>query len=243
MTTRNSFLLALVSVAALVGACAGGATPSSPPASSSPPFEGTVDTPEEAVAAVVAFEPRFAGISPVDPDVIGQSSWYTVTPASGVGAYIVEIRVGWGDCQAGCIDEHVWTYVVQPDGSVALQSERGDPVPGDAWPKPTDGGGETGISGVAVAGPTCPVETVGDPACAPRQVPNATIVVVDAGGADVGSVVTGLDGAFFIALPAGDYTLTGWPVEGLMGTPDPTAVTVTDGAVTEVQLSYDTGIR
>jgi hypothetical protein len=243
MTMRTALLLAIVSVAALVGACASSAAPSSSPAPSSPPFEGTVDTPEEAVAAVVAFEPRFAGIGPVDPDVIGQSSWYTVTPASGVGAYIVEIRVGWGDCQAGCIDEHVWTYVVQPDGSVALQSERGDAVPDDAWPAPTDGGGETGISGVAVAGPTCPVETLGDPACAPRQVADATIIVVDATGADVGTAVTGLDGAFFIALPAGEYTLRGAPVEGLMGTPDAMTVTVTDGAATEVQLSYDTGIR
>ncbi len=201
-----------------------------------------MDTPEEAVAAVVAFDPRFAGITPLLPDVIGQSSWYTVQEASGVGAYIVEIQVGWGDCQAGCINKHVWTYVVQSDGSVALQSESGDPVPGDAWPKPTDGG-LTGIAGVAVAGPTCPVETVGDPACAPRQVAGATIVVVDDAGAEVGTAITGADGAFFIAVPAGSYTLTGAPVEGLMGTPDATSVTVADGATTQVQLSYDTGIR
>ena len=118
-----------------------------------------------------------------------------------------------------------------------------NPVPGDAFPAPTDGGGESGISGVAVAGPTCPVETVGDPACAPRQVADATIVVVDGTGAEVGMAVTGLDGGFFIALPAGEYTLTGSPVDGLMGTPAPMAVTVADGAATEVQLSYDTGIR
>lgn len=133
MTSRRALLVAVVSLAVLVGGCASGAAPSSPPLASAPNV-GTVDTPEEAVAAVVAFEPRFEGITPVQPDVIGQSSWYTVTPASGVGAFIVEIQVGWGDCQAGCISRHVWTYVVQPDGSVALQSERGDPVPDDAWP-------------------------------------------------------------------------------------------------------------
>lgn len=242
MTTRVASLFAVIAVALIVGACAGGGGPSVAP-SASTPIVGTVDTPEEAVAAVTAFEPRFAGITPVLSDVIGQSSWYTVTPASGVGAYIVEIRVGWGDCQAGCIDEHVWTYVVQPDGSVTLQSERGDPVPGDAWPKPGDEVGVTGISGVAVAGPTCPVETVGDPACAPRQVAGATIVVADATGAEVGTATTGLDGGFFIAVPAGDYTISGAPVDGLMGVPDPTPVTVVEGAATEVQLSYDTGIR
>ena len=241
MTARRALLFAIVSMAVLVLGCASGAAPSSTP-DPSPPIVGVVDTPEEAVAAVVAFEPRFAGITPRSPDLIGQSSWSTVTAASGVGAYIVEITVWWADCQAGCISRHVWTYVVQPDGSVALQSEQGDPVPGDAWPVPT-AAGVTGISGVAVAGPTCPVETVGDPACAPRQVEGATIVAIDATGAEVGSAVTGLDGGFFIPVPAGSYTLTAGPVDGLMGQPQPLAVTVVDGAPAQVQLSYDTGIR
>ena len=92
MTAPRALLFALVSLAVLVGGCASSAAPSSPPsAGPSAPIVGTVDTPEEAVAAVVAFDPRFAGITPVIPDVIGQSSWYTVTPASGVGAFIVEI--------------------------------------------------------------------------------------------------------------------------------------------------------
>ena len=141
MTGRTVRLLAVAWVIVLVAGVRAAPRPTSPPASpSAAPIQGVVDTPEEAVAAVVAFDPRFAGITPVLPDVIGQSSWYTVQPASGVGAYIVEIHVGWGDCQAGCIDEHVWTYVVQPDGSVALQSERGEPVPEDAWSRPTVAG-------------------------------------------------------------------------------------------------------
>ena len=243
MTTRRTLLFAVVAMAALVAACASSATPSSPPSAvPSAPIVGTVDTPEEAVAAVVAFEPRFEGITPIMPDVIGQSSWYTVTPASGVGAFIVEIQVGWGDCQAGCISRHVWTYVVQPDGSVALQSERGDPVPADAWPTQGETG-RTGIAGVVVAGPTCPVETVDDPACAPRQIEGATIVATDEAGTEVATVVSGLDGSFFLAVPAGSYIVTGAPVEGLMGVPDPTTVTVVDGGVAEIQSVYDTGIR
>ena len=238
MTTRRTLLLVVVT-AALVAGCASSATPSAVP---STPIVGTVDTPEEAVAAVVAFEPRFEGITPVMPDVIGQSSWYTVMPASGVGAFIVEIQVGWDDCQAGCISRHVWTYAVQPDGSVALQSERGDPVPDDAWPAPGEIG-RTGIEGVAVAGPTCPVETVGDPACAPRQVEGATIVATDEAGNEIATVVSGLDGSFFLAVPAGSYIVTGALVEGLMGAPDPSTVTVVDGGVAQIQLGYDTGIR
>jgi hypothetical protein len=131
---RTLRLLAILWVVAVVGACASGAAPTSAPSSSAAPIQGVVDTPEEAVAAVVAFDPRFEGIAPLLADVIGQSSWYAVQPASGVGAFIVEMHVGWGDCQAGCIDQHVWTFVVQPDGAVALQSERGDPVPAEAFP-------------------------------------------------------------------------------------------------------------
>ena len=139
MTIRTVRLLAFAWIMMVATGCASGSAPTGPPASTSP-VQGVVDTPEEAVAAVVAFDPRFEGVKPVLPDVIGQASWYTVQPASGVGAFIVEMRVGWGDCQAGCIDEHVWTFVVQPDGSVALQSERGDPVPADAWSRPAVAG-------------------------------------------------------------------------------------------------------
>jgi len=216
-----------------------------------------VDTPEEAVAAVVAMDPRFTGIEPFNPDLIGQSSWYKVMPASGVGAYIVQIRIGWGDCQAGCIDEHLWSFAVLPDGTVNLQSESGDAIPPDAFPQPAGtgqtgggqtgggqtGGGQTGIAGVATAGPTCPVETIGDPACAPRPVADATIVVVDGSGVEVARTTTRADGAFFIAVPAGDYTVRGEPAEGLMGTPEPTAVSVSEGSASQVQLGYDTGIR
>jgi hypothetical protein len=240
MTNLRAILLALAA-AALVGACTGtAAQPSSSPSASL--GGGNVDTPEAAVAAVVATDPRFSGIEPFAPDLIGQSSWYKVMPASGVGAYLVQMRVGWGDCQAGCIDEHIWTFAVLPDGTVNLQSETGPAVPADASPQPA-GAGETGIAGVAVAGPTCPVQKVGDPACAPRPVADATIVVVDGSGVEVARTRTGMDGAFSVAVPAGDYTAAGEPVNGLMGTPGPIAVAVSEGSVSQIQLSYDTGIR
>ena len=61
-------------------------------------------------------------------------------PASGVGAYIVTVTVGWGDCPAGCIERHTWQYAVAPDGTVTLQAEDGGSVPPDAWP--TGGGSD-----------------------------------------------------------------------------------------------------
>ena len=99
-----------------------------------------------------------------------------------------------------------------------------------------------GISGIALAGPTCPVERPGDPACAPRPVAGATILIRDATGADVATIVTDAAGRFQVALPPGVYTVVGQPVEGLMGNPAPLDVEVAEGDVT-IELSYDTGIR
>lgn len=134
---RLPFAVTIAVVLVVMVACSG-AGPSAPASSAPPPspIGGPVTTPESAVAAVIAAEPRLTGIGPLDPGLIGQSSWYEVTPASGVGAFLVAIRVGWGDCPAGCINEHRWLYAVQPDGTVILQSEDGDPVPPEAWPSP-----------------------------------------------------------------------------------------------------------
>jgi hypothetical protein len=130
--------LLLISAALLVACCAAGSGASQPPADGGP-----VNTEDQAVARVVAREPRLAGIQKRDPEMIGQSNWYEVTPASGVGAFIVTVRVGWGDCQAGCIDEHTWVYAVLPDGTVNLQSDGGGEVPDAAWPS-TGASGDVG---------------------------------------------------------------------------------------------------
>lgn len=101
----------------------------------------------------------------------------------------------------------------------------------------------TGLAIGAVAGPTCPVEQPGDPACRPRPVAGATVIVMDREGATVARVVTDPEGLVTVALPAGDYVIQPQPVEGLMGTAEQQAVTVVDGALTPVTLAYDTGIR
>ena len=225
-------------VLALVLAGCGSATISPAPTIAPAP----VTTPEEAVARVIAQEPRLTGIGPRDLGLIGQSSWYEVMPASGVGAFVVTVRIDWGDCPAGCINEHSWTYAVLPDGTVDLQSEGGPAVPADAWPAP-GGAGRTGISIVATAGPTCPVEQPGDPACQPRPVAGAVVVVRDAAGTEAARAETDANGTVFIEVPAGEYVVEAQPVDGMMGTPAPTDATVADGVGTLVALGYDTGIR
>jgi hypothetical protein len=80
----------------------------------------------EAVARVLAQDPRFAGVGPQDPNLIGQSAWYEVSPA--LVGWRVTVTIGWGDCQAGCIARHAWVYDVDPAGAVTLVEERGDPL-------------------------------------------------------------------------------------------------------------------
>ena len=102
--------------------------------------------------------------------------------------------------------------------------------------------GDAGIGGIALAGPVCPVERPGDPACAPRPVAGATVVIRDAAGNEAATATTGGDGRYEVGLPPGRYTVEGLPVEGLMGNPAPVEVEVGEGFVT-VDLPYDTGIR
>ena len=249
MTNLRLRVLTLGILALVAGACASASASTSPSARASPSPSAPsaiplpITTPEAAWAAVVAHEPRFAGVLPRDRTLIGSSAWYEIRPASGVGAFVVSVTVGWGDCEAGCIDHHTWVHAVTPDGGVSTVSEQGPPSPGGILPV-GGGSGHTGISGVATAGPVCPVERVPpDPACAPRAVANATVTVLDGSGAIVASTTTGVDGSFVLDVPAGEYSVVGGSVEGVMRAPAPVAVKVSAGRVTAVDLGYDTSIR
>lgn len=104
--------------------------------------------------------------------------------------------------------------------------------------------GKVTVTGRAVAGPTCPVERPGDPACAPRPVAGATIVVTTSNGAEVDRTRTAPDGTFTLLLPEGDLTLVPRPVEGLMGTADPIPLSVRLASPpAPIEVRYDTGIR
>jgi hypothetical protein len=91
------------------------------------------------------------------------------------------------------------------------------------------------------AGPTCPVERVGDPACAPRPVKGARLRLH---GSSELTITTDASGtAVEAAVPVGPYRLVAQPVDGLMGIPAPLRVVITGGDATHVTVSYDTGIR
>jgi hypothetical protein len=118
----------------LLAACGPSSSDGTPPAASG----GTIDNPDEAAQFVIASDPRFAALElrPQDPELIGGCCWYEATAVE--GGYEVVIRVGWGDCPAGCINEHRWTYAVTADGGVTPAGESGAPVPPGPLP-PADG--------------------------------------------------------------------------------------------------------
>lgn len=220
MQRQSAIASALVALLLLSAACsAAGGSPGP-------------QTAAEAAQLALAQQARFAGIGPLDPNLIGQAAWYEVSAVD--DGWEVVIRIGWGDCPAGCISEHRWTYSVARDGTVALLGEEGDPLP-DA----------TGVRGSVTAGPTCPVVTnPPQPGCDERAVAGAVLVFTDASGTEVERATSAADGSFLVELAPGAYTLTAQPVEGLMGTPAPIEIEVEAGQpMTEVQVSYDTGIR
>jgi hypothetical protein len=135
MKTLTRALLAILLV--ILAACSSSAGASTPPgttvgqpsaaAPSAPAAGGAVTTPDEAAQRVIALDPRFAGLQPKNPDLIGGCCFYEATATA--DGFQVLVELGWGDCPAGCINRHRWTYKVGPDGTTTLLSETGDPVP------------------------------------------------------------------------------------------------------------------
>ena len=100
----------------------------------------------------------------------------------------------------------------------------------------------TGIRGVVLVGPTCPVERLSSP-CPPNPIA-ATVDVRDANDHEVARVHSGSDGRFQVQLAAGTYSLLGQPLNGNgLPRPVPVAAVVTAGRYTAVTVEYDSGIR
>jgi hypothetical protein len=100
----------------------------------------------------------------------------------------------------------------------------------------------TGVYGVVLAGPTCPVEQAGQSPCV-RPIFGATIAAFNSAGHLVRLAVSDTTGAYFLQLPPGTYTIVPQAVEGLLGVPAHTTVTVPHKAPVRLDLPYDTGLR
>ena len=140
----------MAALSIVVAACStdGGRSPgSSSPGSSLPapspwasvpvptptPIAVEVASAADAAALVIATDPRFEGAINLTPDVIGASRWWEAQ-ALADGAYRITLTIGWGDCPAGCINNHTWAFRVRADGEVTLLEESGDPVPEGSFP-------------------------------------------------------------------------------------------------------------
>jgi hypothetical protein len=130
---RAPALAVLIALSLVLAGClASGGTGGSPQSSVAAPTPTPVPAPvaslEDAAARAIATDSRFAGATQVQPDSIGLTKWWKgVSLAS--GAYQIDVFLGWGDCPAGCINYHQWSFEVAADGTVTPTGESGDPLP------------------------------------------------------------------------------------------------------------------
>jgi hypothetical protein len=101
------------------------------------------------------------------------------------------------------------------------------------------------VPGKVSASPTCPVvRNPPDPACSPRPVPGAVIVVLDGTGSEVARATSGPDGGFLLHLPSGTYQVVPQPVNGFVAAPSASDLTLDAGSQPPpLDIVYDTGIR
>ena len=125
LVTPISVALALAVILAACGG-GGGATPTPPPVKAP---GGAITTPQQAAARVGEVDQRFLGFAEQSGALIGASAWWT-SEAMTDGGFRITFTNGWGDCPAGCINKHNWTFEVTASGDVKLAGETGDPLPG-----------------------------------------------------------------------------------------------------------------
>jgi hypothetical protein len=104
----------------------------------------------------------------------------------------------------------------------------------------TPGAQATGVAGVALVGPACPVVRLDTPC--PDKPWEGTVAVQTPLGAEVARVETDAAGRFRFDLAPGDYVVVSL-TNGVFPSPASAEVTVVAGQVAEIQLLLDSGIR
>jgi len=99
----------------------------------------------------------------------------------------------------------------------------------------------SGIRGIVLLGPVCPVESADPSPCLTPYA--ASLVITDSDGNVITRVQSGADGTFEVLLPPGDYVIQ--PDNGPDGNPSsiPQPVTVGPDEFEQVEIDYDTGLR
>ncbi len=112
-----------------------------------------------------------------------------------------------------------------------------------ACAKGTAGGAtDSGIHGIVLLGPTCPVEQANSPC--PDKPMQTEVRVLDEQGTEVAKAHSGADGRFTVPLDPGKYTLVAvLPAGGGSQSAQPVAVTVIPHAFADAKVLVDSGIR
>jgi hypothetical protein len=100
----------------------------------------------------------------------------------------------------------------------------------------------SGVSGVVLAGPQCPVETVESP-CPDRPLPDVSVRVIGSDGRTVAEGRTDGTGHFSLDVAPGTYTAQAVVEPAGPTSAKPEQVTVSPAQFAEVTLTVDTGIR
>ncbi len=123
-----------------------------------------------------------------------------------------------------------------------------DPADAGGGTGGTGGSGGAGGTGADVSltievrrGPLTPVEQIGSDNTAPVE--DAVVVVRDAGGKEVGRLMSDANGIAQLALPAGNYVVGVETCPGATAPALPQTVELTDGSPATARLECDTGIR
>jgi hypothetical protein len=91
-----------------------------------------IDSADEALAAILAAGGPFDGFIAESDELIGASATYAAEGDSEQG-WTIDFTYGWGDCQAGCISAHTFSYAVDAmSGEVSYAGHEGDELPTDA---------------------------------------------------------------------------------------------------------------
>lgn len=80
---------------------------------------------------IAALATRFTGIAGVvfaEP-VPANGGGNDIRASVQAGGWRLDYSVGYGDCLAGCIARHYWTFLIRPDGRVTYEGSWGDPTP------------------------------------------------------------------------------------------------------------------
>ena len=117
------------------------------------------------------------------------------------------------------------------------------PAPATVTPTGSGEGTDSGIDGLVVEGPICPVERAGSP-CPDRPLAAPIRITPVDGGAGI-TVESDDQGRFHVAEPPGQYDVQPLPVDGARwpAPGPPQRVTVEAGQFVQVTVTYDTGIR